>query len=114
MAPEMLVHKPYNMKVDIYSFAIVLWELLAGRTPYAFVRRQHHLIQHVVNENGRPDILENWPESIKVVLRNGFDADIKTRPVSCYCYYAHTPKKPKLHRLNYCATFFAFCSKYRK
>ena len=90
MAPEMLVHKPYNMKVDIYSFAIVLWELLAGRTPYAFVRRQHHLIQHVVNENGRPDILENWPESIKVVLRNGFDADIKTRPVSCYCYYAHS------------------------
>jgi serine/threonine protein kinase len=80
MAPEMLVHKPYNMKADIYSFAIVLWELLAGRTPYAFVRRQHHLIQHVVHENGRPDIQESWPDSIKDVLRNGFDADIKTRP----------------------------------
>ncbi|KAH7424569.1 hypothetical protein KP509_11G013700 [Ceratopteris richardii] len=34
MAPEMLSQKPYTRKVDVYSFGIVLWELLTTRLPY--------------------------------------------------------------------------------
>ena len=33
MAPECLNHEPYNLKADVYSFAIILWEMLAGQTP---------------------------------------------------------------------------------
>lgn len=28
VAPEILASKPYNEKVDVYSFGIVLWEIL--------------------------------------------------------------------------------------
>ncbi|RDX70224.1 Serine/threonine-protein kinase STY46, partial [Mucuna pruriens] len=31
MAPEVIEHKPYDHKADVFSFAIVLWELLTGR-----------------------------------------------------------------------------------
>jgi len=30
MAPEVIEHKPYNYKADVYSYAITLWELLTG------------------------------------------------------------------------------------
>ncbi|KAJ0695013.1 putative dual-specificity kinase TKL-Pl-4 family [Helianthus annuus] len=30
MAPEVFEHKPYDHIADVFSFAIVLWELLTG------------------------------------------------------------------------------------
>ncbi|GAM20267.1 hypothetical protein SAMD00019534_034420 [Acytostelium subglobosum LB1] len=34
-APEILRHESYNHKADVYSYGIVLWELLTGEEPYA-------------------------------------------------------------------------------
>eukprot|EP00898_Chlorokybus_atmophyticus_P008420 jgi/Chlat1/857/Chrsp104S01193 len=34
MAPEVIEHKPYNHKADVFSFGIVVWELLTGKVPY--------------------------------------------------------------------------------
>ena len=82
MAPECLSDKDYNLKADVYSFSIILWEILTARTPYAFVRRRHQLINYVVEENGRPDIDESWPTSIQGMLESSFDSEIDKRPVS--------------------------------
>jgi len=55
MAPEVLVGKPYTIKADIYSYAIVLWEIITRKKPYAGMDpgRIMHL---VLNLNQRPDI----------------------------------------------------------
>ncbi|CAL9121988.1 unnamed protein product [Musa textilis] len=34
MAPEMIKHKPYGRKVDVYSFGLLLWEMVTGTIPY--------------------------------------------------------------------------------
>ncbi|XP_048226692.1 serine/threonine-protein kinase STY8 isoform X3 [Ricinus communis] len=34
MAPEVINHQPYDQKADIFSFAIVLWELVTAKVPY--------------------------------------------------------------------------------
>ncbi|XP_028056031.1 serine/threonine-protein kinase STY46-like isoform X3 [Camellia sinensis] len=31
MAPEVIEHKPYDRKADVFSFGVVLWELLTGK-----------------------------------------------------------------------------------
>ena len=34
MAPEILQGKRYTMASDIYSFGMIMWELITGRTPF--------------------------------------------------------------------------------
>jgi serine/threonine protein kinase len=34
MAPEMIKRKSYGRKVDVYSFGLILWEMLTGTIPY--------------------------------------------------------------------------------
>jgi serine/threonine protein kinase len=34
MAPEMIKKKSYGRKVDVYSFGLILWEMVAGTIPY--------------------------------------------------------------------------------
>ena len=41
MAPEVFRHEPYNAKVDVYSFGIILFELLDGGVP--FTKKVHPL-----------------------------------------------------------------------
>ncbi len=81
MAPELLNGKDYNLKADVYTFSIVLWEILTGRKPYSFAKSTGQLTQHVVKERGLPDIDPSWPSSIQRMLEDSFEADIDKRPV---------------------------------
>ncbi|KAA8531326.1 hypothetical protein F0562_006035 [Nyssa sinensis] len=57
MAPELLNNKN-NMvteKVDVYSFGIVMWELLTGEEPYASLRSEE-IIAGIINGDLQPEI----------------------------------------------------------
>lgn len=36
MAPELLRNKPYNKSVDVFSFAVLVWEVMNGQVPHNF------------------------------------------------------------------------------
>lgn len=82
MSPECLTYKPYNLKADVYSFAVLVWEMLSGNKPFASARTFEHLIHHVVAQNERPGIMDKWPGLVKDVLEASFNGVINRRPVS--------------------------------
>lgn len=82
MAPELLRNEDYNLKSDVYTFSLVLWEMLSGLIPYKFVTSRDHLYQHVVEDQGRPQLDESWPGMINLMLRCSFEDDMRMRPVS--------------------------------
>jgi serine/threonine protein kinase len=55
MAPEIFENKSYSIKADVYSFAIVLWEIICRETPYKNLKTPHAIMKWVTIENGRPD-----------------------------------------------------------
>lgn len=84
MAPELLSGRHYNLKADVYTYSIVLWEMLSGKLPYGFIRRRDHLVYQVVDEHGRPEIDAAWPVPIQNMLESSFAGDSERRPVSSW------------------------------
>lgn len=44
MAPEVINHQPYDQKADVFSFAIVLWELVTAKVKFHFLKGQKRLL----------------------------------------------------------------------
>ena len=55
MSPEVAKSEPYNEKVDMYSFGIILYEMTTGVTPFKGMKRSQ-FIEHVVLGGQRPPI----------------------------------------------------------
>ena len=54
MAPELLEGKQYSLKVDVYSYGILLWEILSRRTPYSNLQNFMAIIKYVAIDHKRP------------------------------------------------------------
>jgi serine/threonine protein kinase len=47
MSPEALGGKAYNLKADVYTFSVVLWQILSLHRPFVGIRNNPALIRHV-------------------------------------------------------------------
>lgn len=79
MAPEVVLGRPYNEKVDVYSFAIVLWALATGREPFSGFDIASHRLRVAVNGE-RPKLRRSWPEEFKDLLTDCWQFDYSKRP----------------------------------
>lgn len=82
MAPEVIEHKPYDRKVDVFSFAIVLWELLTGKLPYDYLTPLQAAVG-VVQKGLRPTIPKNTHPRIAELLDKCWQQDPTLRPDFC-------------------------------
>jgi hypothetical protein len=69
----------YNASVDVYSFAILFWEILALKTPFEFYTKEMHS-DLVVNRGFRPIIDEKWEESLAMILSLSWSSIHQDRP----------------------------------
>ncbi|KAL0351701.1 UNVERIFIED_CONTAM: Serine/threonine-protein kinase STY46 [Sesamum calycinum] len=79
MAPEVIEHKPYNHKADVFSFGIVLWELLTGKLPYAHLTPLQAAVG-VVQKGLRPAIPRNTHPFLVELLEKCWQQDPSLRP----------------------------------
>lgn len=55
MAPECLKSEDYTTKADVYSYAIVLWEIICREPPFKNLK-PHEILHNVVTKGARPDM----------------------------------------------------------
>ncbi|GMP33871.1 hypothetical protein CsSME_00006997 [Camellia sinensis var. sinensis] len=70
--------KHYNHKVDAYSFAIVLWELVHNKLPFEGMSNLQAAYAAAF-KNARPS-LEDLPEELAIILDSCWKEDPNTRP----------------------------------
>mmetsp|Transcript_16209 Transcript_16209/g.22134 ORF Transcript_16209/g.22134 Transcript_16209/m.22134 type:complete len:174 (+) Transcript_16209:624-1145(+) len=86
MAPEVALRKAYNEKVDVYSFGILLWQMLSGEVPFAGLSRDQFM-ERVACGGQRPALsaisqLSSLPEGLTRLMEQCWHASPSQRP-SC-------------------------------
>lgn len=79
MAPEFMKAEKYDEKIDVYSYGILLWELLAKQSPFEGLIPPQ-IVCTVSMFNRRPDIPSDAPPILKHLIENCWDRDPKERP----------------------------------
>ncbi|KAK9741709.1 hypothetical protein RND81_03G122900 [Saponaria officinalis] len=79
MAPEMIQHRQYTQKVDVYSFGIVLWELITGMLPFQNMTAVQAAFA-VVNKGVRPIIPPDCLPVLGEIMSRCWDPNPDFRP----------------------------------
>jgi Leucine-rich repeat (LRR) protein len=84
-APEVLLDKDYTEKCDVYSFGIILWELLQVGFPFMEYQKELSGISRIefaqrVEAGLRPTIPKWCPEPYANLIRQCWETDAQLRP----------------------------------
>ncbi|KAI2504896.1 protein tyrosine kinase [Fragilaria crotonensis] len=80
MAPEVSkMEDSYGYPADVYSFSILLWQIVTKRTPYSRIPSPTELADLVKNKNVRPNLAHVESALLRDLLENGWSADPKAR-----------------------------------
>ena len=79
MAPEMIKRKPHGRKADVYSFGLVLWEMVAGAIPYEDMNPIQAAFA-VVHKNIRPAVPGDCPAAMKALIEQCWSVAPDKRP----------------------------------
>eukprot|EP00929_Paragymnodinium_shiwhaense_P029315 TRINITY_DN16823_c0_g1_i1.p1 TRINITY_DN16823_c0_g1~~TRINITY_DN16823_c0_g1_i1.p1 ORF type:complete len:417 (-),score=122.96 TRINITY_DN16823_c0_g1_i1:105-1355(-) len=81
MAPEVLAGDDYNEKVDVYSFAMVLFEIICREIPFEY--EEPAGVRDLVIQGARPDleaVPPNCPKAMKQLMVQCWNQEREKRP----------------------------------
>jgi serine/threonine protein kinase len=94
IAPEVVNNGRYNTKVDVYSWALVTWELVSGIRPFSTYNTDDHRIA-VCQQGERPRLYMHWPEWFQLLLRRTWCETVADRwSMSQVVSYLHQATRP--------------------
>jgi serine/threonine protein kinase len=79
MAPEVLANMSYNEKADVYSYGIIVWELLSRECPYEGMTAIQCALA-VLNRDKRPEIPKWCPPSLHALIKACLKKEPDQRP----------------------------------
>eukprot|EP01026_Neomeris_dumetosa_P084267 TRINITY_DN98684_c0_g1_i5.p1 TRINITY_DN98684_c0_g1~~TRINITY_DN98684_c0_g1_i5.p1 ORF type:complete len:355 (+),score=36.07 TRINITY_DN98684_c0_g1_i5:161-1066(+) len=80
MAPEVFKGVRVSCKYDVYSYAIILWEMLTGQKPWSDKLHPMQIVLAVAIQRKRPKIPSNCPSSIRDLIQDCWQQKPELRP----------------------------------
>jgi serine/threonine protein kinase len=79
MAPEVVLNRTYNQSVDVYSFAVLFWQVVSGKVPFREMGKKS-FFDRVVVGGQRLKLDPKWPPTLSALLRRCWHEDKLQRP----------------------------------
>ncbi|POG58115.1 kinase-like domain-containing protein [Rhizophagus irregularis DAOM 181602=DAOM 197198] len=79
IAPEVIIGKEQTFKSDVYSIAMLMWEISSGQPPFYNYEHDYDLAMNIVN-GIRPKIVPGTPLEYKNLMKQCWDANPSKRP----------------------------------
>jgi len=80
MAPEIMMGRPFTEKVDIYSFGIILWQVLTRGEPFSHHRNLKLFRVAVCKRGERPPMPADAPPRLAALINACWDGEPAKRP----------------------------------
>jgi hypothetical protein len=77
--PEVALRLSHSAESDIYAFALLSWQLMKKRRPFAHISKSNFMSQ-VIYKGARPKISKSWCEEFRVMLESCWRHEPSRRP----------------------------------
>ena len=78
MAPEFIRNESYDQSVDVYSYGMILWEMITKEIPYA--RKEPPQVVYMIISNKQPEIPDNTTDALRKLILSCWDREPAKRP----------------------------------
>lgn len=79
MAPEVFESSRYSEKCDVFSFGIILWEVLSREQPFKDIELTFSILWNV-HKGNRPPLIEGCPKPIEELMTTCWSKNPSERP----------------------------------
>ncbi|XP_069699791.1 mitogen-activated protein kinase kinase kinase 7-like isoform X2 [Periplaneta americana] len=80
MAPEVFEGSSYTEKCDVFSWGIILWEVLSRRKPFDEIGGSAFRIMWAVHTGERPPLINGCPKPLEQLMTSCWDKNPANRP----------------------------------
>ena len=84
MASEVGLEQGYSLPADVYSYGILLWEILALKKPFRNIKSASEFHKTVFEKGARPKVSKSWPQSLQEIMTTCWSADPSERPTMAH------------------------------
>ncbi|KAL7443169.1 hypothetical protein ACHAXM_008720 [Skeletonema potamos] len=78
-SPEVFFGQPYNLKADVYSFSVMLWELACLKKPFAKYKHKKEF-DKALSQGETLVMNRRWPQTIQDIIARSLSRDHFERP----------------------------------
>uniref|UniRef100_A0A7S0LPY0 Protein kinase domain-containing protein n=1 Tax=Coccolithus braarudii TaxID=221442 RepID=A0A7S0LPY0_9EUKA len=93
MAPEVALEQPYFTSSEVFSWSIIVWQIVAHELPFDAMGVDEHK-EKVAKGGRRPSLSQSkWPEALVTLLGECFEVEASRRP----SFEELVPRLQKMH-----------------